>query len=384
MERGLRNVIALGLVSLFNDVSTEMVLSVFPAFLLRILGAPMIVLGAIEGASEAISYLLRAPFGYLSDRMKRRKPLLISGYGLSICIKPLLAFATSWTHALTIRALDRVGKAIRTAPRDALIADSVSRKLSGRAFGLHRSLDQLGAIIGPILAFLLLTVVGYRGVFLISFIPGIAALMVLASLVREMRPTRALGRKSTMPRVSRKLIKYLMITFVFSLGLYNYAFILAYAMEVCKVGPEFTPLIYALVNVLHVISGIPFGMLGDIIGIIAALSLSYLLLGATSLLAASVPSVAALIPVAVIYGFFQGAFETLSRASIATMAKESRGTVYGFFYVALGIGGLIGNSLMGALWDIAGYKVAFLYSALIALISFSMIWLMLGRAVSSA
>lgn len=377
LDRGLRNVIALGLVSLFNDVSTEMVISLFPAFLIRILGAPMRILGVIEGASEAVSYILRAPFGYVSDRFRRRKPLVITGYGISTVVKPFLALATSWVHALTVRVFDRLGKAVRTAPRDALIADSVDRSISGKAFGIHRSLDQLGAIVGPVIAFSLLAIIGYRGVFLVSAIPGAVALLILAMVVKEVRPksTRRSMNSSTGLKtpLTRDLTRYLIVTFIFSLGLYNYAFILAYAMNVCELRPEFTPLIYTLMNILHVMSGLPFGILGDAMGVLMALSIAYLLLCLSSLMALLVPSLVVLVAVTIIYGVFQGAFETLSRASIATIAREARGTAYGFFYVALGLGGLLGNFTIGALWDLAGYRIAFAYSAIMSLIAFFMI-----------
>lgn len=170
---GMRNVTALGLVSFFTDFSTEMVLGVLPFFIVSTLGASRALLGAIEGSAELTSYAFRMISGSLSDRAGKRKVFVLAGYAASTASKPFFAAASGWLDAFVVRTGDRVGKGIRTAPRDALIADSVPEMRVGRAFGLHRTIDQLGAIVGPVAAFALLQVVDIRGIFLASLIPGL-------------------------------------------------------------------------------------------------------------------------------------------------------------------------------------------------------------------
>ena len=179
------NVLVLGATSLLTDVSSEMIFALLPFFMVDVLGAEMVVVGLIEGAAETTASLLRVFSGWLSDKMRRRKPLTVLGYSTSAILKPLFAFATSPVHVFIVRILDRVGKGVRTAPRDALIADSVEAKVRGKAYGFHRSMDTLGAVIGPLTAFLLFPILWYRGVFLASVFPGMAAVVLLAVLVRE-------------------------------------------------------------------------------------------------------------------------------------------------------------------------------------------------------
>ncbi|HID91426.1 TPA: MFS transporter, partial [Candidatus Bathyarchaeota archaeon] len=183
----LRNVLALGFVSFFTDISSEMCFSILPAFILGLSGATRATLGLIEGLAEALSYGMRAVSGVISDKLRRRKTIVFVGYALSNAVKPLFSVAQTATDALIIRVSDRVGKGVRTSPRDALLSESVSEKRMGAAFGLHRTLDQLGAILGPVLAstFMLLLGLTMRDVFWLSFIPGLIALLILLILVKE-------------------------------------------------------------------------------------------------------------------------------------------------------------------------------------------------------
>ena len=187
---GMRNVIALGLVSFFTDFSTEMILGILPLFIVTNLGAPKAILGGIEGSAELISYAFRTVSGSLSDRLRKRKIFVLAGYGLSTISKPFFAAATGWVDAFLVRAGDRVGKGLRTAPRDALIADSIPESVSGKAFGIHRTIDQMGAIVGPVAAFALLQVIDIRGIFLVSLIPGAVAVIILVFVVKEVVPIK--------------------------------------------------------------------------------------------------------------------------------------------------------------------------------------------------
>ena len=187
---GLRNVLAMGLVSFFTDFSTEMILGILPLYIVNNLGASKAILGTIEGSAELISYSFRMVSGSLSDKIGKRKIFVILGYGLSTASKPFFAVATGWVGAFIVRAIDRIGKGVRTAPRDALIADSIPETISGKAFGIHRTIDQLGAILGPIAAFAILEVMDIRFVFLFSLIPGAVAVFILIYFVKEVAVKR--------------------------------------------------------------------------------------------------------------------------------------------------------------------------------------------------
>ena len=182
-----KNVFALGFVSFFTDVSTEMVLSLLPVFIVHLPGSGSAALGIIEGTAESLSYGMRAVSGIFSDKLRRRKVIILLGYGISNIVKPLFAVVSNIFEAMAIRIADRVGKGIRTAPRDALLSESVIEKKRGIAFGLHRTLDQTGAILGPLAASFLMYTVGLtmKGIFWLSLIPGVAALLTLLFFVQE-------------------------------------------------------------------------------------------------------------------------------------------------------------------------------------------------------
>ena len=177
----------MGLVSFFTDFSTEMVMSVLPLYIVKDLDLSRTILGAIEGSGEFVNYIFRIPSGYISDKIGKRKILVIIGYGISTISKPFFIFVTTFADTITIRIIDRIGKGIRTAPRDALIADSVDESNSGKAFGIHRTLDQIGAIIGPLFAFFILELFGgnIQYIFLLSIIPGMISLFILIHFVKD-------------------------------------------------------------------------------------------------------------------------------------------------------------------------------------------------------
>lgn len=262
---GMRNVVALGFVSFFTDFSTEMILGILPLFIVTNLGAPRAILGGIEGSAELISYAFRMVSGSLSDKIGKRKIFVLSGYGLSTISKPFFAITTGWLDAFFVRAVDRTGKGLRTAPRDALIADSIPESRSGKAFGIHRTIDQTGAIVGPIAAFALLQVMDIRGIFLVSLIPGAVAVIILIFFVKEVAVKRKLSNTITTKvfsnfrnvlRSNRPFVLLLVISGIFSLGAFNYSFILLKASEL-GVDKNVIPLVYAVINISHTAIGIP-------------------------------------------------------------------------------------------------------------------------------
>lgn len=368
-KKGLRTVLGLGVVSFFTDISTEMVLSVLPYFIVEVLGGSRSVLGIIEGLAESTSYLFRTVSGVISDWIGRRKLLVIIGYSLSTLAKPLFATSRAWSDAMIVRITDRVGKGVRTAPRDALLSEAISEKDVGRFFGLHRSLDQLGAIVGPSLAFLLIPMLGIRGLFWFSFLPGIVGVAVLLAFVQESGPE---SKRESFLRNLRDVIDIrlgllLLVVAIFSIGVFDASFVLLRSTDL-GVTENQLPLIYALINVTHTLIAIPAGILSDKIGRERVLELGYLAFLSSCLMLISLSGsvwYAALI--ALTYGLFMGIGETMQRALVPSYCKSSlRGSAYGAYYLVVGISVLVSNSLVGMLWDRGGVTMAFTYSALTA------------------
>jgi MFS family permease len=399
---GMRNVIALGFVSFFTDFSTEMILGILPLFIVTNLGAPKAVLGGIEGSAELISYAFRLVSGSLSDKLGKRKIFVLAGYGLSTISKPFFAVTTGWLGAFLVRAVDRIGKGLRTAPRDALIADSIQEYNSGKAFGIHRTIDQSGAIAGPIAAFALLQVIDIRGIFLVSLIPGAIAVMILIFLVKEVAvkrglsstttaataiPTKMLSSFSKVLKGNRPFTLLLIISGIFSLGAFNYSFILLKVSDL-GIGKDVIPLIYAIINISHTAIGIPTGVLADRIGKEKVLTIGYAVFvvscclmiifsgqgsgkgGADNFLYASI--------LAAIFGIYVGISETLQRAVIPKyISSELRGTAYGMYNVVVGVGFFVSNIVFGYLWDNFSllisvlYSISFAFAAIIAMLAFT-------------
>ena len=381
----LRNVLALGFVSFFTDVSSEMCFSILPAFILGLPGATRSILGVIEGLAEALSYGMRAVSGVFSDRFRRRKATVFVGYAFSNAVKPLFSVAQTAIDALLIRVGDRVGKGVRTSPRDALLSESVSGERMGFAFGLHRTLDQMGAILGPIFASAFMLLLGFtmRDVFWLSFIPGLVALLILVILVKE-RVSKPTGEAKLL-RGMRDVLKgrfslLLLIVGLFSIGAFNFSFILLRAKE-AGVPEALIPLVYAVINVAHTLIAIPAGLLSDRIGKERVLIMGY---GTflTSALLLSVPFRSPLYAflVAIIYGTYMGVVETVQRALVPGYApSDLRGMAYGLYYLVVGGAFLIANTLFGTLWDYVGLTIAGSYSLITSLIAIgSMIVFLMG------
>jgi len=366
---GLKNVYAMGFVSFFTDVSTEMIMGYLPVFIVQDLGGTKTILGLIEGAGELANNFFRMISGFLSDRLGKRKPLVFAGYAFSTLSKPLFAVSTTPAEALSVRVMDRTGKGIRTSPRDALLSQSVDEKVAGRAFGLHRTLDQLGAILGPLLAAILLPLIGSRPLFIVSFIPGVIALLILWLLVVDVKTTPG---KSQLLRGASQILKgdflILLATLaVFGIGYYDFSFILVRSTEL-GITPGLVPLVYMAINLFHTAIGYPAGVLSDKIGREPLLATSFLLFSLTSLFFAYSSGLFSTVLLIVFYGLYFGMYETVSRALVPKYApSELRGTAYGVFYIVVGLSDLMGMSLVGFIWDNAGRMQAFSYSTLIGI-----------------
>lgn len=380
---GFRNVLRLGYVSLFTDISTEMVLGVLPVnFIIDQLGATPAILGLIEGGAEAVNYLFRVIAGVLTDKIGRRKPIVILGYGLSTIAKPLFAVTNSWPQAFAVRVTDRAGKGTRTSPRDALISDSIPKSQSGKGFGLHRSLDQVGAVLGPLLAFAFLPLIGLRGIFWVSFIPGVIALLILLFFVTD---ARSKVRATTIFENAKavltgKFVLFLVVLGIFTVGAYNFSFVLLKASSL-GVQQGDIPLVYGLLNLATVAIGLPAGILADKVGKFPVLCLSFLVFLGASLAGMMLAGYWLFgFLIAILYGGYLSISDTVQRALIPDFTRpELKGTAYAVYYTLVGVGSLIANSVFGALWTNLGSSAAYRFSimtssvAVVALILFAVL-----------
>ncbi len=364
----------LGLVSFFTDFSTEMILGILPTYLVNNLGISKAILGAIEGSSELTSYVFRRISGSISDKVRKRKIFVIIGYGLSTISKPFFVVASTWYDAFIVRAVDRIGKGVRTAPRDALIADSVSESISGKAFGIHRTIDQMGAIAGPLVAFAILQSMDIQVVFLLSLIPGAIAVIILIFFVKEIAikkfasSTTILGNIRGLLKENKPFVILTIITGIFSLGAFNFSFILLRASEL-GVDQSFIPIVYAVINVAHTVIGIPPGILSDKIGKEKVILSSYCIFAISSMLmVVSINNLSYASILAVIFGLYVGISETVQRAIIPKyVTSELRGTAYGLYSVVTGVCFFVSNITFGFIWDIYDINMAVVYSLSISL-----------------
>jgi len=364
----VRNVFALGFTSFFTDVSSEMIFSILPTFILGLPGSNEAVLGIIEGVAEALSYGLRAISGLFSDMFRKRKVMVLIGYMFSNIVKPLFAMTQTAVDAFLIRVADRIGKAIRTAPRDALLSESVSEKRRGAAFGLHRTLDQSGAVLGPVIASACMLLLGLsmRDIFWLSFIPGLVALIILLLLVQE-RVGKQVGEfriLSGMRSVLKGRFRWLLfIVGIFSLGAFNFSFVLLNVKE-SGVLEAYIPLFYAAINVSHTLIAIPAGLLSDKIGKEKVLIMGYLAFLVTGLLLLISPKeIFYALLIAIAFGVYAGIVETMQRALVPGYAESAmRGTAYGLYYLVVGMCFLVANMVVGTLWYLFGSSGAAKYS----------------------
>jgi MFS family permease len=384
-SRGLpglpRNVVALGVVSLLTDISTEMIVPVLPLFVVSVLGASPAGLGLIEGVAESTAALMRLGSGWLSDRIGRRKPFMLFGYGLSAVAKAALALALSWPMVLGLRFGDRVGKGLRNPPRDALIADSVEPRHLGRAFGFHRGLDTLGAAIGPLLAFGLLSAQpgGFRRIFLLSVVPAGLSLVVLAAFVRQGRRAPAPVRAPLFAQargMGAPFHRFLVTAGVFSLANSSTAFLLLLAADRTHgagLAGTSVALVYLLYNLVYALLSWPVGELSDRIGRRALLLAAYLLFAGLYALLAWRADAVVLVAGFVLLGVHSALLEASQRSMLGDLvAPEQRGTAYGLYYTVVGAALLPASIVAGVLWTRLGPRATLAVDAGLALLAASL------------
>jgi len=361
----------LGFVSLLMDISSEMIHSLLPLFLVTTLGASALMIGLIEGLAEATALIVKVFSGVLSDWFGRRKGLALLGYGLGAITKPLFAMAPSVGLVLTARLLDRVGKGIRGAPRDALVADIAPPELRGAAFGLRQSLDTVGAFAGPLLAvgLMLLWANNFQAVFWVAVIPGAMAVALLAFGVKEppQKPGRVRQnpiRRANLARLPAAYWQVVAIGAVFTLARFSEAFLVLRAQQ-SGIALAIVPLVMVAMNVVYAVSAYPFGRLSDrishkslYIGGLAVLIVADLILASSSHWAVILVGVS-------FWGLHMGMTQGLLAVMVAdTAPADLRGTAYGFFNLISGLALLIASLVAGLLWDGLGAPATFLTGAM--------------------
>ncbi len=385
------NIFFLGMVSFLTDISSEMIFTLLPLFLANILGATTVVIGFIEGLADSIASVVRVISGWLSDRTKKRKPLTFAGYALSTIAKPFMYVASTWSMVLGIRFADRLGKGIRTAPRDALIADSAALENRGKAFGFHRALDTSGAVCGLAIAAIVVFLIQkgalelargtYQMLVLIGLVPAILALF-LFFFIRETKKqeftydekvdtarVQVTDRKTTPTSFDTRFKIFLVIVFVFTLGNSSDAFLVLRAQNLGN--PVFTILVMLILfNVVYASISTPAGILSDRLGRRRLIILGWLIYGITYLGFAVAHNSWQVWLLFMLYGVYFGLAEGVARAFVADLVPENRrGTAYGVFHTVVGLTLLPASLIAGWLWHTVSPAAPFYFGAGLALLA---------------
>jgi len=363
-----RNILFTGLTSFLTDTSVKMVYSVMPMFLMSI-GASKTSLALIEGIAESTAALIKALSGFWSDKIGKNKPFMLIGYGLSALIIPLYTFVVSPIQVLLLRFVERFGKGIRTAPRDSLIAGSIAEGDSGRSFGLQKAMDNSGAIVGPLIAFAMLSSLpgSYRMIFLIAGIPAILAIFVLLFGIKEARKNKQeLFAKFHFKEFPAKYYFFLGIIFVFTLGNSTDALLMVKANDV-GVKVALIPLVYLVTNVVSVFASIPVGSLADKVGKEKILIVGFLIYAVVYYGFGITTSTEAIIALFALYGLYSAATDGIQKAFISDMIdKNKKGTGLGIYNALLGITLLPASLIAGSLYDKVNSSVPFYFGAVTA------------------
>jgi MFS family permease len=375
---------ALGLVSLFMDTSSEMIHGLLPIFLVGTLGASAFSLGLIEGVAEAIASILKLPSGWLSDHWRKRKALALAGYGLAALVKPIFALAPTVGWAFTARSLDRLGKGIRGAPRDALVADLVAPELHGTAFGLRQALDTIGAFAGPLIAVVAMALSGnnIRLVFWLAVPPAFISVLLLWSLVPEPNPPAAAAKPTTsgerslgLAHLGRPFWSAILITAVFTLGRYSEAFLILRAQD-RGLPATLAPLVLVAMNIVYSLAAYPAGRWSDRFGRRGLLLIAALFMAAADALLAAAEGLPMVAAGVALWGLHMAFSQGVLTALIADVAPPNRrGTAFGVFHLTSGLALLAANAGSGLLWTDFGPASAFLAGLALALSSAALILL---------
>ncbi len=376
-----RSVVALGVVSLLMDMSSELIHSLLPVYLVAVMGVGALTLGIIEGVAESATSILKVFSGVISDFSRRRKPLLVIGYGLAAISKPLFPLASTYTGVFAARLIDRIGKGLRGAPRDALIADVTPGEIRGAAFGLRQAMDTSGAFLGPVLAVVLMLALhgNYRLVFWLAAIPAMLAVLVLVFAVRE--PARG-GRSAHAPRINwhslsafpRAYWWLVAIGICMTLARFSEAFLLLRAVDL-GVSAVWVPVVLVVMNIFYAGSAFPFGRIADRLPPINVLALGMTFLLLADILLAMASAQWTVFAGVAIWGLHMGATQGVLAAMIAHVAPaDLRASAFGIFNLFAGLALLLASVIAGAFWQFLSPAATFAAGAVLSLLTLGLLW----------
>ena len=366
-----KNAFFTGLTSFFTDTSTKMVYSVMPLFLLSI-GASKTTISLIEGIAESTASLLKAISGYWSDKIGKNKPFMIIGYGITAIITPLYALARIPIQILFFRFFERIGKGLRAAPRDSLISGSIKKNEAGKTFGFQKAMDNSGAIVGPLIAFLLLSIfpLNYSYIFLLATIPAILGVWTIIIFIKEAKAEK----KETTNKISLKLLPkkfyfFLIIIFVFTLGNSADALLLVKTSET-GIDKSYIPFVYMIFNTVSVLLAIPIGKLSDRIGREKLIILGFIVYAIVYYFFGRFNSINVFIFLFMLYGFYSALTDGSQKAMISDIvSKDLKGTGFGIYHAVLGITLLPASLIAGLLYDKVNSNAPFYFGSIMALIA---------------
>ena len=366
-----KNAFFTGLTSFFTDTSTKMVYSVMPLFLLSI-GASKTTISLIEGIAESTASLLKAISGYWSDKIGKNKPFMIIGYGITAIITPLYALARIPIQILFFRFFERIGKGLRAAPRDSLISGSIKKNEAGKTFGFQKAMDNSGAIVGPLIAFLLLSIfpLNYSYIFLLATIPAILGVLTIIIFIKEAKAEK----KETTNKISLKLLPkkfyfFLIIIFVFTLGNSADALLLVKTSET-GIDKSYIPFVYMIFNTVSVLLAIPIGKLSDRIGREKLIILGFLVYAIVYYFFGRFNNINVFIFLFMLYGFYSALTDGSQKAMISDIvSKDLKGTGFGIYHALLGITLLPASLIAGLLYDKVNSNAPFYFGSVMALIA---------------
>ncbi len=366
-----KNIILLGFVSLLNDISSEIIQPILPLFITS-LGGSALAVGLIGGISDGLPSIIQVFAGYWSDRLGKRKPLVVAGYGLSAIGKLLLPLSSAWQQVFVLKTVDRTGKGIRSAPRDALISESADKDSRGKGFGLHRAMDSSGAVIGSILAYALWQGgLNFKSIFIVAGILAVAALLPFTAVKEGHRLPQ--GQQTLkFSDLSPDLHKFVAIASLFALGNFSYMFFILRAQEFFS-GSEAVAaplLLYVLFKLVYAGLAMPVGMWSDRIGRKSVLTLGYALFAVTALGFAFVSSLAGLVILFALYGLVYAIVDASQSAFVSDLSRiERRSTSLGLYYGAVGVAAIISSLIAGELWSRLGPSGTFIFGASAAILA---------------
>lgn len=368
-----KNVTTAGFVSFFMDVSSEMIYPLVPLFLATVMGVNKSVIGLIEGIAEATASLLKVFSGYFSDKIGNRKWLMVLGYGISALSRPIIALSTVWQHVLIFRFTDRVGKGIRTSPRDAIIAESTDRATLGKAFGFHRSMDTMGAVIGPAIAFglLMLFTDNFRLVFWLSMIPGAIAVLLIIFFITEKKRqviSNEQSKRLTFRHFDWRYKGFVVISTIFAFGNSSDVFLILRAQQ-SGVSIAMIPLLYLTFTIVYTIIAMPAGILADRFGRKKVILTGFILFAIVYAGFATIASSTTAWILFALYGLFMGITEGVNKAFLSTIIpSEFKATAFGIYNMSIGIALLPASVIAGLLWDRVSPSAPFYFGSCTAIL----------------